>query len=49
MHFRGIYRILYPNLIKENRRMSTLNRLDLQTLGSQPGTGAEPGGAQPPP
>ena len=27
-HFRGIYRI-YPNLIKENRRMSTCNRLDL--------------------
>ena len=34
-HFRGIYRI-YLNLIKENRRMSTRNRLDLQTLGSQP-------------
>ena len=35
-HSRGIYR-LYPNLIKENRRrMSTCNRLDLQTLGSQP-------------
>ena len=34
-HFRGIYRI-YPNLIKENRRISTCNRLDLQTLGSQP-------------
>jgi hypothetical protein len=34
-HFRGIYRI-YPNLIKENRRMSTCNRLDLQILGSQP-------------
>jgi hypothetical protein len=34
-HFRGIYGI-YPNLIKENRRMSTCNRLDLQTLGSQP-------------
>ena len=34
-HFRGIYRI-YPNLIKENRRMSTCNRLDLQALGSQP-------------
>jgi hypothetical protein len=30
-HFRGIYRI-YPNLIKENRRMSTCHRLDLQTL-----------------
>ena len=25
-----------PILIKENRRMSTCNRLDLQTLGSQP-------------
>ena len=34
-HLRGIYRIL-SNLIKENRRMSTYNRLDLQTLGSQP-------------
>ena len=34
-HSRGIYRI-YPNLVKENRRMSTCNRLDLQTLGSQP-------------
>ena len=34
-HFRGIYRI-YPNLVKENRRMPTCNRLDLQTLGSQP-------------
>ena len=34
-HFRGIYRI-YPNLTKENRRMSTWNRLDMQTLGSQP-------------
>ena len=34
-HFRGIYRI-YPNLIKENRRMPTCNRLDLQTLGSPP-------------
>jgi hypothetical protein len=33
--FRGIYRI-YPDLIKENRRMSTCDRLDLQTLGSQP-------------
>ena len=33
-HFRGIYRI-YPNLIKENRRMSTYNRFDLRTLGSQ--------------
>ena len=34
-YFRGIYEI-YPNLMKENRRMSTCNRLDLQTLGSQP-------------
>ena len=34
-HVRGMYRI-YPNLIKENLRMSTCNRLDLQTLGSQP-------------
>ena len=34
-HFRGVYRI-YPNLIKEHRRMSTCNWLDLQTLGSQP-------------
>jgi hypothetical protein len=25
-----------PNLIKENRRMSTCNRLDVQTLGSLP-------------
>ena len=32
-HLRGIYRI-YPNLIMKNRRMSTCNRLDLQTLGS---------------
>ena len=34
-HVRGIYRI-YPNFIKENRRMSTCTQLDLQTLGSQP-------------
>ena len=34
-HFRGIYRI-FPILLKEHRRMSTCNRLDLQTLGSQP-------------
>jgi len=27
---------MYPNFIKENRRMSTCNQLDLQTLGSQP-------------
>jgi hypothetical protein len=27
---------IYPNLIKANRRLSTCNRLDLQTLGSQP-------------
>ena len=32
--FRGICRI-YPNLIKGNRRLSTCNRLDLQTLGFQ--------------
>ena len=29
-YFRGIYRIS-PRLIKENQRMSTCNRLDLQT------------------
>jgi hypothetical protein len=34
-HFREIDRI-YSNLIMENRRMPTCNRLDLQTLGSQP-------------
>jgi hypothetical protein len=34
-HLRGIYKI-YLNLIKENRRMSTCNLLDLQTLGYQP-------------
>ena len=34
--FRGIYRIKYPNSIKENWRMLTCNRLNLQTLGSQP-------------
>ena len=34
-HFRGIYRI-YPYLSKENRTMSTWNRLDLEALGSQP-------------
>jgi hypothetical protein len=34
-HLRGIYRT-YPNLIKENWRMSTCNQLDLPTLGSQP-------------
>ena len=33
-HLIGIYRI-YPNLIKEYRRMSACNRFDLQTLGSQ--------------
>ena len=27
---------MYPNLIKENLRMWTCHRLDLQTLGSQP-------------
>ena len=30
-----IFSINYPNLIKENRRLWTCNRLDLQTLGSQ--------------
>ena len=34
-HVRGIYGI-YPNLIKENLRMPTFNRFDLQTLGSRP-------------
>ena len=34
-HFRRIYRI-YPNLIKENQRMSTCNQSNSQTLGSQP-------------
>ena len=34
-HFRGIC-IIFPNLMKENQRMSTSNQLDLQTLGSQP-------------
>ena len=33
--FRGIYRI-YPNSMKENRRMSTCVWVNLQTLGSQP-------------
>ena len=35
-HLRGIYGI-YFTLIKEKRRMSTCNWLDLQTLESQPG------------
>ena len=34
-HCRGIHRI-YPNIVKEYWRMSTCNRLDLQTLGSPP-------------
>ena len=34
-HLRGISKI-HPNLMKENRRMSTCNPLDLQKLGSQP-------------
>ena len=34
-YFRGIYRI-YPNSKKEDWRLSTCNRLDLQTLRSQP-------------
>ena len=33
--FRGIYGI-YLKLMQKNRRMSTCNRLNLQTLGSQP-------------
>ena len=33
-HSRGIYRVS-PNFNKEFRRISTCNRLDLQTLGSQ--------------
>ena len=33
---KGIYRRIYPDLITENRRMSTCNLLDLQTRGSQP-------------
>ena len=32
--YRGICR-MHPNLIKENRKMWTCNRLDSQTLGSQ--------------
>jgi hypothetical protein len=35
-HFRGIVEYTYLNLMKENRRMSTCNWLDLQTPGSQP-------------
>ena len=35
-YFRGIYNRIYPNWIKENQRMSTCNRLDLQARGSQP-------------
>ena len=34
--FRRICSRIYPNLIKENRRMSICNRWELQTLGSQP-------------
>ena len=34
-HFKRIYTI-YPILTKENQRMSTCNRLELQTLESQP-------------
>ena len=34
-HFREIYGI-YSNLIKETWRMSTCNRWEVQTLGSQP-------------
>ena len=32
---RGMYRV-YPSLIEENRRMSTCNRMDLQTLEPRP-------------
>ena len=35
-HFRGIYRRIHPDFVKENWRMSTCDRLGLQTLGSQP-------------
>ena len=35
-YFRGIYSGIYPNSIKEDKRISICNRLDLQTLGSQP-------------
>ena len=34
-HYEGIY-TLYPDSIKENRRLWTCNWLDLQILGSQP-------------
>ena len=34
-HFRGIYKI-YLKWIKQNRKMSTCNRLDLESLGSWP-------------
>ena len=34
-HSKGIHS-LYPKLMKENRRLSTCNQLDLQILGSQP-------------
>ena len=32
-HFRGIYRI-YLSLVKKNQKITTCNRLDLETLGS---------------
>ena len=30
--FRGIYRILYPNFMKGNRKVSTCNLLDLEKI-----------------
>ena len=35
-HFRGIYRRIYLKWIKHNWKMSTCNRLDLESLGSWP-------------
>ena len=35
-HFRGIYRRKYLTLTKQNWKMSTFNRLDLESLGSWP-------------
>ena len=36
---------IYPTTMKENRRVSTCNRLDLQTLGSH--SGVHPAGKLP--
>ena len=33
-HFRGIYRRIYSKGMKQNQKMSTCNRLDLESLGS---------------